>query len=96
MKNVTLWRVGLVRAISILVFSGGFHGLVHGLKMHQRWNIEAMSMPTSVALIMCALGLYILGFRTERDREQISKQLSPKRRIHSAHPGRHTGVDRHG
>jgi hypothetical protein len=97
MKSITLWRVGLVRCIALLIAAGALHGLQRGISHGFRWNIEAMSMPTATALLLCAIGLYILGFRTERDYEKISRlSTSSQGHIYSTDTSGNDDPDRDG
>jgi hypothetical protein len=79
MKHVTLWRVGIVRTLALLIAGGALHGIEHGMRNGARWNIEAMSLPTATALMLCACAIYLLGFRTERDYGKILKLIETPR-----------------
>jgi len=83
--NIVLWKVGLVRCISLLIAGAGAHGLQTSIERHTGWNIENMSLPTSIALMLCAVALYILGYRTELANAKIT-EFAPERRIHGGHP----------
>lgn len=73
MKNVTWWKIGLVRTLSMVVLGGALHGVSYNISQHTLFSIKGMSGATSLEFLVISVILFILGFRTERDNEKISK-----------------------
>lgn len=85
-KHVTLWRIGVVRTIALLVWAG----CLNHLRKH--------TIPVHIAILfsLCALAIYILGFRTERDYEAILKSVQSKGRDDDNNPARDDHTDSNG
>lgn len=73
MKDVRWWKIGAVRILSICVMAIGFKGLSYNFDQRTLWDLSHFSGPTSVLAVLIGLALFILGFRTERDYEKISR-----------------------
>lgn len=65
------WRVGLVRVLALVILAVGLDGLAEAIHRHTFWDISKMSAPTAGSLILIAVALFVLGFRTEREHVEI-------------------------
>lgn len=74
LRSLGMWGFGFIRILAVCLGTLSLYGVHFNFINHRLWDWSRFSGPTSVALLLVSVALFILGFRTEKVHAELSKK----------------------